>query len=281
MDPFVFTAILAAAVFHAGWNTLLKLRVEPAVATVLVAFASGVLVAPFAFVTGVPAVECWPYLIASVLIHIVYFIALAKAYRFGDLTQVYPLARGSAPLMTAVLTTVWLGETLSVYGWSGVIVLATGILLLTLKGGRAFERFDSRAVSFALLTSLTITVYTLVDGIGARLAGSASAYSVWLFLGSGIAMTTYGLILVGPRIARDFVANWQIAIAGAALSTAAYAIAIWGMTVAPIALVAALRETSVLFAALFGALLLREPVLLPRVLAAFLVLAGALLLRFH
>ena len=279
MDPFVFVAVLAAAACHAGWNTLLKLKLEPIVATALVAMASGLVVVPFVFVTGLPDAAAWPYLAASVIIHIGYYLTLAEAYRFGDLGQVYPIARGSAPLMTAILATLWLQETLGIYAWAGVIVLAAGILLLALRGGRPARQFDARSVGFALLTSLTITAYTLVDGTGARLAGTSAAYTAWLFLLSGAVMTAYGFWRVGRRLAGDFVANWPMAIAGAALSTASYAIAIWAMTVAPIALVAALRETSVLFGALFATLLLREPWLTARIVAALMVLAGALLLR--
>jgi len=281
MDLFVFLAVLAAAACHAGWNTLLKINLEPINATALVAGASGLIAVPFVFLTGLPNAAAWPYIIASVIIHIGYYLALAEAYRSGDLGQVYPIARGSAPLMTATLATLWLGEALGLYGWAGVIVLAGGILLLATKGQRARQRVDGRAVGFALLTSLTITAYTLVDGLGARLAGSAAAYTAWLFLISGAVMAVYGCLRVGPRLARDLAAHWPLALAGAALSTAAYAIAIWAMTVAPIALVAALRETSVLFAALFATLLLREPVVLMRVVAAVLVLGGMILVRLR
>jgi drug/metabolite transporter (DMT)-like permease len=161
------------------------------------------------------------------------------------------------------------------------MVLATGILVLTFKGGGELSGLAGRAVGLALATSLTITAYTLIDGIGARLAGSALAYAAWLFLANGIVMAIYGWLRLGRSLLGDFRRHWCIAMTGAALSTAAYAIAIWAMTMAPIALVAALRETSVLFAALFGATLLREPLLPLRLLAAALVLAGALLLRFR
>jgi drug/metabolite transporter (DMT)-like permease len=281
MDLFVFLAVLAAAAFHAGWNALLKLNLEPIVATSLVAAASGIVAVPFVVVVGLPTSASWPYILASVAIHIVYYFALAQAYRFGDLGQVYPIARGTAPLMTAILATLWLGEGLGSYGWAGVIVLATGILLLALRGGRAVERFDARSVGFALLTSLTITTYTLVDGIGARVSGSPLQYTAWLFLLSGGAMGIYGRLLVGRRFAGELAAHWKLTVGGAVLSTAAYAIAIWAMTVAPIALVAALRETSVLFAALLGTVLLREPVLPARVAAACLVLAGVVLVRLR
>jgi drug/metabolite transporter (DMT)-like permease len=281
VDPVVFTAVLAAAACHAGWNALLKLRVAPVVATVLVAVAAGALVLPLLPLTPLPAAAAWPYLVASAIIHVAYFVTLAEAYRWGDLSQVYPIARGTAPLLTAALASLWLNEALGAFGWAGIVVLAAGILLLTFKGARRPERLDYRAVAFAFATSLTITAYTLIDGIGARRAESALAYTVWLFIGDGIMMAIYGWLRIGPALVKDFRAHWPIATAGAALSTAAYAIVIWAMTVAPIALVAALRETSVLFAALFGTLLLREPVLPVRLLAALLVVTGALLLRLR
>jgi drug/metabolite transporter (DMT)-like permease len=279
MDLLVFIAVLGSAACHAGWNALLKLKLEPALSTALVAMASGVVALPFALGAGVPDLAAWPYVFASVVIHVGYYLALAEAYRQGDLGHVYPIARGSAPLVTAVVATALVGETLGLLAWTGIVVLAAGILLLALRGGRGALHLDTRSVGFALLTSGTITAYTLVDGIGARVAGSAMSYSAWLFLVSGAVMTVYGRLRIGPGLARHFTANWTIALGGAALSTAAYGIAIWAMTVAPIALVAALRETSVLFATLLSTLLLREPWLAARIIATLMVLAGALLLR--
>jgi drug/metabolite transporter (DMT)-like permease len=279
MDLPVFGAVLAAAACHAGWNALLKLNLEPALATALVAMASGLVAVPLVLVAGLPDAAAWPYVAASVVVHIGYYLALAEAYRHGDLGHVYPIARGSAPLVTAVIAAALLGESPGSFGWAGITVLAAGILLLAVRGGRSARRLDTRSVGFALLTSASITAYTLVDGTGARAAGSAAAYAAWLFLMSGAVMTLYGFWRVGPGLGRHLVANWPTALGGAALSTAAYAIAIWAMTVAPIALVAALRETSVLFATLLSTLLLREPWLAARIAATLMVLAGALLLR--
>jgi drug/metabolite transporter (DMT)-like permease len=280
MDPLVFVAVLAAAACHAGWNALLKLRLEPAVSTGLMAMASGLIALPFVVWLGPLDVAAWPYLAATVAIHVGYFLTLAEAYRHGDLGQVYPIARGTAPLITATVGSLVLGEALGLPGWAGVTVLAAGILLLASRGGRSARQLRGRSVAFALLTSLTITGYTLVDGLGARVAGSAAAYTAWLFLLSGAAMSMHGLVYIGPqRLAAGFRANAPAALGGAALSVAAYGIAIWAMTVAPIALVAALRETSVLFATLLSTFLLREPWLAARIAAAFMVLAGALLLR--
>jgi drug/metabolite transporter (DMT)-like permease len=281
LDVLVFLAVLVAAAFHAGWNALLKFKVEPIVATSLVAVASGALVVPLAPFVDLPAPAAWPYLLASVTVHVGYYFALGQAYRHGDLGQVYPIARGTAPLLTALLAAWWVDEPLGVHGWAGIIVLSGGILLLAVKGGGALHTFDARSVGFALLTALAITTYTLSDGLGARISGSPLQYTVWLFLASGAVMSVYGFLLMGRRLAREFALHWKMAMGAAALSTAAYAIVIWAMTVAPIALVAALRETSVLFAALLGVALLREPLLPMRIVATCVVLAGVVLMRLR
>ena len=279
MDIVVFLAVLAAAACHAGWNTLLKLNLEPAASTTLMATASGLIALPLAMIFGLPPQAAWPYLVATVVIHVAYFLALAEAYRIGDLGQVYPIARGAAPLMTAVIAAVWLAEQPSLFAWAGIILLAAGILLLAVWGGRRTKRFDARSVGFALLTSLTITAYTLVDGLGARAAGDPIVYTTWLFLLSGAAMAAYGYVRMGSRLPALAKAHWPITLAGSGLSFAAYGVVIWAMTVAPIALVAALRETSVLFGALFATLILREPWIATRAAVAVMVLTGALLLR--
>lgn len=279
MDLIVFLAVLVAAACHAGWNALLKLNLESLTATTLVAVASGLVALPVVAVLGVPHVAAWPYLAGSVVIHTLYYLALAQAYRTGDLGQVYPIARGTAPLMTALLSAFVLGEVLSLTAWAGVALLGCGILLLAMRGGRKLQAFDARGVGFALLTSLTITTYSLVDGTGARVAQAPVLYTAWLFVLSAIVMAVIGVWMRGPQLRPAIAKSGLLALAGAALSVLAYVIAIWAMTRAPIAVVAALRETSVLFAALFSTLLLREPVLPARVLAALIVLAGALLLR--
>ena len=280
MDPVVFVAVLAAAACHAGWNALLKMHLEPIVSTVLMATASGLIALPLALALDLPAAAAWPYVLASVVIHIGYFLALAEAYRHGELGQVYPIARGTAPLLTALLASLVLGETLGGLGWVGVSVVAVGVLLLSVRTGRPTARLHRRSALFALLTATTITAYTLVDGTGARVAGGPVAYTAWMFVLNGVAMGLYGLLHIGrERIAGALADNWSIAAGGAALSVAAYATVIWAMTVAPIALVAALRETSVLFAALLSTLLLRERWPAARIAATVMVLAGVLLLR--
>jgi drug/metabolite transporter (DMT)-like permease len=282
MDAFVFFAVLAAAACHAGWNALLKLKLEPLVTVSLICAACGIVVLPFAFLIDLPEIAAWPYLGASVLLHLAYYLALAEAFRFGDLTQVYPIARGTAPLLTALGTTFWIGEPLGTLGWLGVILLAAGIMALSIRPRhRSLDAFHGRSVAFALLTSITIAGYTLVDGLGARIGPSPAPYIVWLFLLDGIVMAAFGLICMPAAMIQGTKSSWHMALIGGVLSTAAYAIAIWAMTVAPIALVAALRETSVLFAALIGIVLLREPVYALRIIAGCVVLAGIVLLRLR
>lgn len=279
MELHVFFAVLVAAACHAGWNALLKLNLESLTATTLVAVASGLVSLPVVAVLGVPNAAAWPYLAGSVVIHTLYYLALAQAYRTGDLGQVYPIARGTAPLMTALLSAFVLGEILSLTAWAGVALLGCGILLLAARGGRRLTPFDGRGVGFALLTSLTITTYSIVDGTGARVAQAPVLYTAWLFVLSAIVMAVIGVWMRGPQLRPAIAKSGGLAFAGAALSVLAYIIAIWAMTRAPIAVVAALRETSVLFAALFSTIILREPVMPARIGAAVIVLAGALLLR--
>ncbi len=282
MDAFVFMAVLAAAACHAGWNALLKVKLDPFTAMALIAVASGIVVAPIAFFIDLPEREAWTFIFLSMLIHLAYYVALAEAYRFGDLSQVYPIARGTAPLITALVATIGLGEPLGLQGWLGILLLAMGIMALSLKrGGADLARFQGRSIGFALLTAVTIAGYSVVDGTGARIGPSPLPYIVWLFIVDGVAMLIFGFIRVPQKMIEGTKSSWPLILAGGAMSLAAYAIAIWAMTVAPIALVAALRETSVLFAALIGVLFLREPINVVRILAGCVVVAGLVLLRVH
>jgi drug/metabolite transporter (DMT)-like permease len=195
--------------------------------------------------------------------------------------QIYPIARGSAPLMTATATTVFIGERLGLLGWCGISLLVAGVMLLSLRGGRELARLDRRAVGFALFTAVTICAYSVVDGIGARLAGSANAYSALLFAGIGPVMASYALARRGREVVPAMASHWGIGLAGGALQLGSYGIAIWAMTVAPIAIVAALRETSVLFGAAIAVIFLKEPLRPSRVGAALMIVAGLTLIRLY
>ena len=281
MDPIVFMAVILAAAFHAGWNALLKIKLEPLIALALVSTACGLFGGALVFLAPPPAPASWIYIFASLVIHLGYYLALSEAYRHGDLSQTYPIARGTAPLLTAVAAFLWLEEELGLFGWTGVAVIGCGVLLLSLRRKNDLARFHGRSVVFALLTAVTIMLYTLADGNGARLSGSPIAYIGWLFLLDGLMMLVFGLIYAKDKMIDGIRSSWGLVLMGGFLSTTAYGIAIWAMTKAPIALVATLRETSVLFAALIGVLFLREPLLPSRAVAAVLVVAGAVLLRLR
>lgn len=278
MDTFVFGIVLVAAALHAGWNALLKVRVEPRVASTLLGIASGIVTMPLCLVLPLPDPAAWPFIAASAVIHLVYFQTLGVAYETGDLGQVYPLARGSAPLLTAIGMS-FVGEGIGLLGWIGVTILAVGVLALSLKGGRVSTRMEVRAVTFALLTALTIGAYTIVDGLGVRSAGHVGSYIGWSFLVSSLVLVAYGLHRWRGGLVTAFRSSaWQLLLGGS-MSVGAYGMALWAMTKAPIAIVGALRETSVLFAALIGVVFLGEPLLRLRILAGAMVLAGVVLLR--
>jgi len=281
MDPFVFAAVLFAAACHAGWNAAIKKGLDPLATTVLISIGAALVAAPFMPVVGLPAAAAWPWVVASVLIHLVYFAALIESYRAGDMGQVYPIARGSAPLLTAAGTALLIGERIGLTAWIGVLLLAAGVVLMSLRGGRDLARLDRRAVGFALFTAVTICAYSLVDGIGARRAGSAHAYSAALFVGIGPVMTIYALARRGPGVMAIMRRHWGTGLAGGALQLGSYGIAIWAMTVAPIAIVASLRETSVLFGALIAVIVLGEPLRAVRVAAATAIVIGLALIRLH
>jgi drug/metabolite transporter (DMT)-like permease len=228
---------------------------------------------------GLPLAPAWPYVVASVVVHLLYFIGLSESYRVGDLGQVYPLARGTAPLMTAALSLPLLGEGLGLAAWSGIVALAAGVLLLSARGGRELARFDRHATGLALFTATTICAYSLVDGVGARLAGSALAYTASLFVGNGIVLAAYMVVRRRKEALPALAGHWKTGLAGGALQLVSYSIAIWAMTVAPIAVVAALRESSVLFGSVFAIVFLKEPLRRMRIVAALMIVSGIMLMR--
>ncbi len=281
MDAVVFAAVLFAAACHAAWNATIKRGLDPLATTVLISIGAAAVSGLLLPVVGWPAGAAWPWCVASVLIHLVYFAALIESYRVGDMGQVYPIARGAAPLMTATATTAFVGERLGILGWGGIVLLAAGVLLLSLRGGRELARLDRRAVGYALFTAVTVCGYSVVDGIGARLAGSANAYSVALFLGIGPVMAAYALVRGGRAVIPAMGRHWGVGLAGGTLQLGSYGIAIWAMTVAPIAIVAALRETSVLFGAAIAVIFLKEPLRASRVVAALMIVTGLTLIRLY
>jgi len=273
MSPIITLLVLAAAVMHASWNALIKAGNDKVVMQCLVMFFAGVPCIPFLLFVPLPAPASWPFLALSLAVHGVYYVTLVNSYRFGALSQVYPIARGAAPLMIALGAWAFADEQMSVPEWAGVIVASAGIMSLAAPGRLPREE-ELKAIGFALATSITIALYSLADGIGVRRAGESMSYILWLLALDAFPVMVVGLWLRRGRVVASFRPAMKWAIVGGLLSALGYGIVIWAMGRAPMAHVSALRETSVILAAAIGTVLLGEPFGRRRILAAVLVAAG-------
>ena len=281
MESFVFVAVLFAAACHAAWNALIKVGLDPLSTTTLIAIGAAAVSFVCLPLVGMPASQAWPWLAASAIIHLLYFAALIESYRTGDLGQVYPIARGSAPLMIAIVSAALVGEHLNLLGWIGIVTLAAGVLLLSARGGRDIVQLDRRAVGCALLTALTICAYSVTDGIGVRLSRNPLGYVQWLFVANAIVLVPYALWRDRRSVTVAMRRFWLRGLAGGALQALSYGIVLWAMTLAPIAIVASLRETSVLFGVIIAVIVLKEPLRTARAAAAVLIVCGLVLIRLQ
>jgi len=274
----VALAVLGAALLHAGWNAFLKSGEDKQLDAIGIAVGSGavaLVAVPFA---GVPAIASWPWLAASAIVHIAYFRLLAGAYRWGDLSFTYPIMRGGGPLIVTAAGIVAFGEVLPWAETAGVLLICAGILAFATH--RAADPVAlRRSLAFALANACVIATYTLIDAKGARLSGAPVAYTLWFFVANGLVMLGIGWLQRGLAAPAHVLRRWRLSFVGGACAVLAYAIALWAMTQAPVALVAVLRETSVVFAAALAALFLREPFSARRVGATLAVLAGLMTLR--
>jgi drug/metabolite transporter (DMT)-like permease len=274
----VTLAVLGAALLHAAWNAMIKGSSDPALDLAGVVGGGALVAVPFLLFVPLPAPESWPYVAASVAIHIGYFVALVATYRAGDLSHGYPLMRGIAPLLVAGFGALMLGEIPGAWMWAGIMLISAGVIGISFAGGGSWLH-NRRATAWELANAVIIATYTLVDGAGVRLSGRAESYALWIFFLDGfpyVLMVAWGrrgeLLQYAGRY-------WVRGLVGGAGSVAAYGIALWAMTRAPIAAIAALRETSVIFAALLGAWLLKEPFGARRIAGALAVAAGVIALK--
>jgi len=270
--------VLFAALLHAAWNAFIKSGNNKLVETTLLVTGAGAIAGAILPFVPAPAEASWPFLVASVALHCVYFSLVAVAYRTGELSFAYPIMRGSAPLFTAVLTAVILGEPIGGGGWLGILLLCAGILWLARDGWRSAHS-QEHALAFALLNAVVIVAYTIVDGLGVRASENAWSYVLWLFFLNMFPLLARGFASNAGAFLSMPVGGWLKGCAGGLCSLCAYGLALWAMTQAPIALVAALRETSVLMGTALGALLLKERFGPGRWLAAALITAGAVAMK--
>ncbi|MCG6885275.1 MAG: DMT family transporter [Silicimonas sp.] len=277
MSALVFAAVLGAALLHASWNALIRIGASKVTTMLVMTLVQGGFGLVFVAANGGPPRDIWPWLLASGLFHAGYKLFLAFAYEHGDLSRVYPIARGAAPLIVLALSAALLNETLRAQEMFAVLVLGLGILVM---GRGAFTSGESRRLVPLALGSAAMTAgYSMVDGLGARAAGDAAMYVAWLFVTDALIFTPTLLALRGRGVFRAAPRIWLLGGMAAIFSYGAYAIAVWAMTQAPIALVTALRETSILFAVLIGWLAFGERMDRAKAIAAALIVAGVLLTR--
>ena len=277
MSVTVFCAVLLAALLHAVWNALVKGGADKhaAMCAVMVGHVPiGLAVLPF---VPLPASPNLPWLLAGIALHFLYQVSLLRSYGSGDLTQVYPIARGSAPLIVAGVSVIFLDVALGPAELLAVAVIGAGILSMSLVRQRDGLR-NAGAARLALLTGCFIAAYSLVDGTGARLAGTALGFYAWLAILNGVLFALYTAATSMPSLRRA-VASRNLLVFGGGFSFLAYALVVWAFTQAPIALVTALRETSIVFALLIGVVFLKERMDLAKLIATMTTLFGAALLR--
>jgi drug/metabolite transporter (DMT)-like permease len=271
-------AVLFGAALHASWNVLVKSGSDPFLDTVSVATCVAVVTAIVLVFLPVPQEESWRCLIASVLIHLAYYGFLVLAYRGGDLSLVYPIMRGTAPAFTALLATALLNEWPSRGGWTGVFLVSGGVLLLAADAPRS-KGVRLAPIVFALLNAGVIVGYTLVDGVGARLSGNAFSYTGWMLLLTGVLVFVISLAFRGRQVTDHVLAQWKKGALGGGCTFASYSLALWAMTHAPIAPVAALRETSIIFSAILAVIFLKERISPLRYVSISIVSLGAIVIK--
>ncbi|ELZ5939546.1 EamA family transporter [Providencia vermicola] len=279
MTTTILLAVLFAAFCHACWNALVKFGNDRFFGLVMVAFFSGVLTLPALFLLGLPPVNALPWLTLSVIFHIGYTYFLSQAYTHGDLGQIYPISRGSAPLITALLSLIIFNEMLSLSGFLGILLIISGVVIIAFAGKKFTFNIKGKALFYALCTAFFTACYTLSDGQGSRASEDPIIYTLWLFLLNGIVLIIPGIIKYKTTLFQGIRQYWRSGLMGGLMQLISYGIAIWAMSQASIVLVAAIRETSVLFAMFLSIVFLKEKFNMMRIIACLVILSGVLLAK--
>ncbi len=276
LTPAIIAVVIGAGALHACWNAIAKQVEDRLIAFAVIGIGSGVIGGLVLLVTGLPYRTAIPFVIASGVIHVGYNLALMNSYRLGAFNQTYPIARGTSPLVVAVAAYFLAHEHLGIAALAGITTLALGLMSLAVSSGR-LTRADMPAVGAAVLTGLTIAAYTVVDGLGVRHAHDPWAYAAFLFVLQGPPMAIVAGFRRPASKWRD-TTTIRCGLLAAVLCVIAYATVLWAQTRAPLAEVAAIRETSVVFAALIGLIVLGEDFGRRRVAAAVMIATGIVLI---
>ncbi|MDX7991050.1 DMT family transporter [Xenorhabdus littoralis] len=276
MTTLIFLSVLGAAILHASWNTLVKISADRFLGISIIVFFAGVIATSGLFWIGLPTFSSLPWLILSAILHTGYCLFLSRSYATGDLSQVYPIARGCAPLITALLSWLILQEMLPPFAILGVGLIIAGIILIAFPYGKKSIRLDRQTLIAAITTSVFTACYTLSDGAGSRVSDNALTYIFWLFAINGWVMGVIMYFKYQNTAGKSIRQYWKQGFLGGLMQFLSYGIVIWAMSHAPIVLVATLRETSVLFAMLLSVVILREPFSKMRLLACVVIVLGVI-----
>ena len=286
MSHWVFFLVLLGALAHASWNTLIKRPngrsdgrpADPFRSMILTGTAGGSLASVVLLVYGLPNRASLIFMAYSVALQFPYYYFLSRAYETGEFSQVYPITRGTAALLAVLVSPLLTGDSLPTSAWFGLTFVCSGVIALALAGG-SLASINRQALRYALLAALSICSYTIFSALGVRRSGNPIGFAALHFVGEAVLMCSIGLIWRGRALFRDADWSWRGAPGGGALSFVSYTIALWAMTVAPVALVSVLRETSVLMAMMLGVVVLKERLLPARIVAAAAVVSGLAIIR--
>jgi drug/metabolite transporter (DMT)-like permease len=275
----VVLAVLGAAVLHATWNAIAHGIGDRLVGFTLINIGYTGLGAVVVAFTGLPSAPAWPFVLASAGVHVLYQVALMASYHLGQFSQAYPLARGTSPWVVAVVSIVVLGQHLPLLELTGVLVVSVGLLSLVVVGGRP-SRAQLPALAAAFGTGLLIATYTVIDGVGVHVAGVAT-YAGWLFLLQGPALPLVAVAIRRRALPAQLRPSLVTGLTGGVVSLAAYGLVLWAQARGALAPIAALRETSIIFGALIGAVFFHERLGRGRAVAGVVVVAGIVLINMH
>ena len=271
----VFAIIMLGAALHATWNAVVKGGDNKLLTTCMIASIASLIASTVIPFLELPAKESWPFIGASVILQVVYFVLVASTYRIADMSQTYPIMRGTAPLLVATASVGLLSESLSSFAWLGIAIICIGILSMA----AAPSIGQRKGMLLALVNAAVIAGYTLIDGVGVRKSGAPAAYTLWIFLLTGIALAVWAFAVRRREFCRYLARHWRPGVIGGFGTVVSYGLALWAMTAAPIATVSALRETSILFGVVISALVLKEQLTRRRIMAACIIASGAMVLR--